>query len=339
MKNEKNKLPETSPLTGMNVPALFKNLPGMVYRCKNDEDWTMEFVSTGCIDLTGFHSADLLDNAYISYAGLIHPEDRYQVWEEVNKGIDKREPFRIVYRIVAKGGAEKWVLEQGQGVFDDNDELQAVEGFITDITEQKNAELALEKSLKEKELLLSETHHRIKNNMQLIISMLRVQMTNTPVCEDVINSVIDRIRVFADMHEELYSFENNDRIDLEKQIGNIFSNLAGAYGYRTGDIDFNLKIGKAYYELKAAIPLGLMCNEMISNSFKHALTGQSGYVKIEIKLDKAEKIEKIVYSDSGADLGNPEGGFGLLLLQSLAGQLGLNTEFVPEGSIKYIFQQ
>ncbi len=122
------------------LATLMSNLPGMAYRCRHDADWTMEFVSDGAFALTGYTSAELLASRNIAYAALIHPDDRELVAREVDEGVRVRGPFRIVYRIQPAHGPEKWVWEQGCGVFAGNGELLALEGFITDITEAKRAE-------------------------------------------------------------------------------------------------------------------------------------------------------------------------------------------------------
>ncbi|MHC4091380.1 MAG: ATP-binding protein, partial [Planctomycetota bacterium] len=122
------------------LATLMSNLPGMAYRCLNDRDWTMEFVSEGCFELTGHHPADVVDNNKVSYAQLIHPDDQKAVWNDVQTAVEKSEPFRLVYRITTAAGHEKWVWEQGRGVFSDDGELLALEGFITDITERKRLE-------------------------------------------------------------------------------------------------------------------------------------------------------------------------------------------------------
>jgi PAS domain S-box-containing protein len=122
------------------LAMLMSNLPGMAYRCRNDPEWTMEFVSEGCLSLTGYPSSDLLNNRALSYADLIHPDDREGVWDEVQRGLAAKRPFRLTYRIIARGGEERWVWEQGQAAFDADGQLEALEGFITDITERKRAE-------------------------------------------------------------------------------------------------------------------------------------------------------------------------------------------------------
>ena len=128
------------------LTTLMSNLPGMAYRCQNDPEWTMEFVSEGCRPLTGYPRQDLTNNRRLSYADLILPDDREMVWNTIQEKLATREPFQLVYRIRTADGDERWVWEQGRGVFGDGGEVTALEGFITDITERKRAEEALRES-------------------------------------------------------------------------------------------------------------------------------------------------------------------------------------------------
>jgi len=121
------------------LATLLSNLPGLAYRCKNDKDWTMELVSDGCEALTGYKATELVGVGARTYNSLIHPDDRNRIWHEVQVALTQRLPFRLTYRILAADGREKWVWEQGVGVFS-GVELEALEGFITDITELKEAE-------------------------------------------------------------------------------------------------------------------------------------------------------------------------------------------------------
>ncbi len=123
--------------------TLLGNLPGMAYRCRNDRDWTNEFASAGCLPLTGYQPSDLVGNRAVSYGSLIHPDDREAVWQSVQEALSRREPFEIVYRIKAASGEEKWVWEQGRGIFSPLGDLQALEGFVTDITARVGAERLL----------------------------------------------------------------------------------------------------------------------------------------------------------------------------------------------------
>jgi PAS domain S-box-containing protein len=129
------------------LATLMSNLPGMVYRCRSDPDYPMEFVSEGSYDLTGYPPAALIGGD-VMYGSLIHPEDRDHVWKEIQDAIRKGGPFRVTYRVKTAWGREKWVWEQGRGVFDGNGHLVALEGFITDITRQ----VKLQEDLRQREL-------------------------------------------------------------------------------------------------------------------------------------------------------------------------------------------
>jgi PAS domain S-box-containing protein len=126
------------------LSTLMSNLPGMAYRCRNDIDWTMEYVSDGCQALTGYPSFDIVENRKISYGQLVHPDDQAVVWRTVQKSIENKEQFHLLYRIYDASRQLKWVWEKGCGIYSKSGELMAVEGFITDITEHKQTQDALD---------------------------------------------------------------------------------------------------------------------------------------------------------------------------------------------------
>jgi len=123
------------------LETLIGNLPGMVYRCRNDAQWTAEFFSEGALALTGYPAADFNEHRR-HYADVIHPADRTRVWDEIQAALGRRERFSLNYRIVTAAGVERWVHEQGCGIFSPDDRLLALEGFITDVTARYLAEAA-----------------------------------------------------------------------------------------------------------------------------------------------------------------------------------------------------
>jgi PAS domain S-box-containing protein len=123
---------------------LMNNLPGMAYRAKADESWTMTFVSDFCLRLTGYHPYDLVNNKKISYEELIHPEDLNMVKESTSTARDGK--FQLAYRIITAEGQTKWVWEQGQRFVNEENGETYYEGFITDISNQKTAEDAMQQS-------------------------------------------------------------------------------------------------------------------------------------------------------------------------------------------------
>lgn len=122
------------------LETLISNLPGIAYRCRFDQNWTMEFISNACLDLTGYSSHDLVQNNRISYSSIIHPEDREFVWDLIHTSVKKKKSYQLTYRIFTSDGIEKWVWEKGRGIYDKNGSVLFLEGFITDVTEQKRTE-------------------------------------------------------------------------------------------------------------------------------------------------------------------------------------------------------
>jgi PAS domain S-box-containing protein len=120
--------------------ALMKNLPGMVYQCCVDSEWTMLFVSEGCRALTGYEPSDLIGNRVVSYGGLIVDDDRAMVVAAVRDAIDRSRPFKLSYRIRHASGDTRRVWEQGRVAESSSDQALVLEGFIFDVTEATRAE-------------------------------------------------------------------------------------------------------------------------------------------------------------------------------------------------------
>lgn len=129
--------------TARMLKTLLGNLDGMVYRCRDDGDWTMEFISEGCRRLTGYEAGDLLLNNRLSYESITHPDDRKRVRDEVNGGLALRQRFDSEYRIIHSSGDIRWVWERGAGIYNVQGDLVAIEGIIQDITERKASMQAL----------------------------------------------------------------------------------------------------------------------------------------------------------------------------------------------------
>ncbi|MCF7875793.1 PAS domain S-box protein [Candidatus Bipolaricaulota bacterium] len=146
------------------ISVLLGNLPGMAYRCESGRSRTIQFVSEGCMELTGYRPEELVENEEISYGELILPEDREGVRKTVQKGLEKNRQFTMEYRIDTKSGIIKWVWEQGRGVFNENGELENIQGFITSTSERKEVQQKLEhkeEKLRKSFVQLAETTSRV----------------------------------------------------------------------------------------------------------------------------------------------------------------------------------
>lgn len=123
--------------------TLLDNLPGMVYRCANNPDWTLEFASQAILQLTGRPAGDFLEGR-LHWGDISHPEDQAAVWNSVQAAVNDRRPYQLEYRIRHADGSMKWVWEQGRGVFDGRGRLVSLEGYVMDITERVQAKEKLE---------------------------------------------------------------------------------------------------------------------------------------------------------------------------------------------------
>ncbi len=130
--------------------TLLSNLPGMAYRCLNNKDWAMEYVSEGCSKLTGYTPHELSKSGAIEYGNIIHKDDKDKVWTAVQQSIKAKQAFITEYRIIHKNNEVRWVWEQGVAI-ENTDGTLFLEGFISDITERKNAEFKLQQSMKQQQ--------------------------------------------------------------------------------------------------------------------------------------------------------------------------------------------
>jgi PAS domain S-box-containing protein len=159
--------------------VLIGNLPGMVFRCRSDEDWTMEFVSRGCQKLTGYRVEDLFNNSKISYAQLIHPGDRGRVRNEMQEAFRDKKPFISSYRIISASGEEKWVWTQGRNLFSKGREI--IEGYAFDITDTKRAGEALKEAKQQSELYLDLMGHDIRNMNMIGMGFLELALESPDI--------------------------------------------------------------------------------------------------------------------------------------------------------------
>jgi diguanylate cyclase (GGDEF)-like protein/PAS domain S-box-containing protein len=144
-------------------------MDGFLYRCRNDADYTMLYISEGVQRVSGYLAREVLGNKLVSFTQMIYPEDLDLVNAEVEKGLERRDNWNIVYRIVTRTGEPIWVREIGGGVFDQDDKLEFLEGFVIDITQMKLLEEMNERTLKELAIqkAAAEEAHRVADALRL----------------------------------------------------------------------------------------------------------------------------------------------------------------------------
>ncbi|MFC6794982.1 PAS domain S-box protein [Halobaculum halobium] len=139
------------------LETLIGNLPGVVYRCRNDPSWPMETVDGEVEPLTGYTARELESGRVEWGTEVIHPDDREAMWDAVQEGLDADGSFEVTYRIRTRDGEQKWMWERGHGVYGDDGSIAALEGFITDITDRKEREDRLAQTSARLEALFEES--------------------------------------------------------------------------------------------------------------------------------------------------------------------------------------
>jgi PAS domain S-box-containing protein len=198
---------------------------------------------------------------------------------------------------------------------------------IVDISDRKQKEMRIQAALREKDVLLGEIHHRVKNNLQIIDSLLDLQSSR--IEDESIRSVLrdsqNRIRSMALIHQTLYQSKDFARVDLAGVLESLIPNLVASYGLIPERIELQLDVEEVFLSINQAIPCGLIVNELITNALKHAFPESKGQIEVELALDK--DTVALTIGDNGAGVPahvewGKTGTLGLQLVQLLAEQLG-----------------
>ncbi len=484
------------------LSTLISNLPGYVYRVNKEGDqWSIQYISEGVYDLTGHKPDELIRNKVLYYAMMVNESDKALGREIISKALANKKPYQISYRISTADGRIKWVWEQGRGVYNENDELEATEGFVTDITEKKlfeeeilkknnelsaiyhfgrtlsrlaepavlledignmlvklftreniylalydetanmisypfyytvnerkeiesrpfgsrftefiirtkkgiilnenvpatlklmgiehdehearsliaipmiagekvlgvitiqdysyensftqgqlellttigaQAAIALEnsylysevtKSLKEKELLLQEVHHRVKNNLQVMSSLIKLQSRyiKDEKMLEILKETGGRIQSMAIVHTKIYNSKDYEFIHFGEYARNLIENFQTTYGYKLRNVRFDIDIGDLKLNIDTAIPCGLIINELVSNAVKYAFPdGRAGTITVAVKHLKDNFYNLIVKDDGigvteGVDIKKSDS-LGIQLVTLLSRQLNGSIE-------------
>ena len=223
-----------------------------------------------------------------------------------------------------------------------------ISGMIMDISERKRNEDKIKKSLEEKELLLNEIHHRVKNNLQIISSLLNLQeiyVTEDPAAINVLKESQNRVVSMAMIHEMLYQSKDINRVNLSDYIKNLVTTLSHSYG--KSNVEIIMDVEETYLNIETAVPCGLIINELVSNSFKHAFPDKEG--ELSICLDSQENCFRLVISDDGVgfpenvDFQNIETSLGLklvnILVKQIEGSIEVDRTFGTKFSINFKEQE
>lgn len=248
-----------------------------------DLEGHLTHVSEKVLNLHGFSCADeLLGKSVLT---LIAPEDHEKAMESFEKTLREGAVENVEYTMVKKEGT--FIGELNAAVIKGSEETP--KAFITtvrDITEKKRTEEQIKASAKEKEVLLREIHHRVKNNLQVISSLLNLQAEHIKDSQytEMLKDSQHRIRAMALIHEKLYQSENLAYIDFDEYITSLVAGLVWSYGGKRDKVAVKTETEDIALGIDTAIPCGLIINELVSNALKHAFPGdRKGEVMIQVR--------------------------------------------------------
>lgn len=322
--------------------TLVSHIPGIIYRCLPNLDWTVEFINDAIKDILDYSAEEMMSRIVPGLAALLHPEDLPWVREEVQLALEQHSPFELEYRMIARDGSIRWVYEKGQGVWNEQQEVVYLDGAVFDVSDRKQAEAQLKASLAEKEVLLREIHHRVKNNLNIIYSLLDMQ--SRQVSDPALNSLLldsqKRLKTMALIHEKLYCSKSLSRIDFAEYIHSLVLSISASYGMQSHQIHLDIDADPVQLNIETAIPTGLIINELVTNALKHAFPDhREGRVWIEFREINHGQLD-LTIADNGIGLpseasGQPSPSLGMRLVYILADQLDADLQVQSENGTRF----
>ena len=260
--------------------------------------------------------------------------------------------------MVRKDGTQffgRWVTTPMR---DETNNLRGYAKVLRDETERRRAEQQIQASLAEKQALLQEIHHRVKNNLQVITSLLSIQATRieNPEVSGILADTENRVRAIAALHETLYSSQDLASIEFGAYMESLVADLVSFYAVDKNRLNVTVRAADLVVDISQAIPLGLIVNELVTNTLKHAFPGgRSGELSIQLAYleSSIDRIEGETLDDGLGQLTVSDNGVGLppnldfeqtrsmglhlvnVLTRQLQGELRVSTEAGTSFSIKF----
>jgi PAS domain S-box-containing protein len=285
----------------------------------------------------GFRAEEIVGKSLVDF---IHPDFLEKGLEAISRIAEEGPVMDFEFKTMHKDGRYLDASISGQLVEEAG--ATKIVGIVKDITERKQAEERVKAALREKEVLLKEVHHRVKNNLQVIISLLGLQsrQVRDKAVLTAFRDCQSRIQSIALIHEKLYKSKDLARVDFAGYIRNLVPDLLRTYGLEPGSISLDIKAEDVRLGIDTAVPCGLIINELITNSLKHAFPGgRKGSIAIDFRSEGAGWIMLSVADDG---VGLPESidinrveTMGLKMISNLTKQLDGSIEMERKGGTKF----
>ena len=305
---------------------LIEHAGSIIMRWNKDLRYT--FVNSYALELFGFAEDELIGKPLI---GTTHRK-KDKAGKNIAGMLEDILLHPDIYRsneneVVTRHGEWRWIQWSNKPIYNAEGEVKEILSIGTDRTMFKKAEQRISSSLQEKEILLKEIHHRVKNNMQIISSLLNLQSIkiNDPGDLELFQASQNRVYSMSLIHEQLYESENLAEINFQDYIRELVSHISDTYLTPEDNINFDIKAENAFFGIDKAIPCALMVNELLSNAVKYAFPARPAAGKVEIIL-KHQQQYVLTVRDNG--IGLPDGfdpkqpdGLGYQLITALIDQL------------------
>jgi PAS domain S-box-containing protein len=312
--------------------VLVDNASDIVFTTDNTGHFT--FVNPAGIHIVGYEMKEVIGRHYPT---LIRQDMREEAMKffgrQFVKGIQNT---YSEYPVITKEGGEIW-LGQNTKLLVHNGNVEGFQAIARDITALKQAEEKIKASLLEKETMLKEIHHRVKNNLQVISSLLNMQSSylEDEKARQALQESIARVRTMAMIHTQLYQSQDLTKVDFGFFIRDLIGNISQSYGRTESPVMINVDTDKTRIGIDASIPCGLILNELVSNALKHAFPKEKEG-KINITMRSEDDRVALTVQDNG--IGFPKSvdftkvkSLGLQLVNALVGQMNGKIDIQVDG--------
>lgn len=315
--------------------AIFESFHDVYYR--TDRDGIVTIISPSVRTHAGWDPEDIIGHPVTDF--YKDPPQR-ELFKEKLKESGVINDYEL--KLLAKDGRVMHVSVSSKIILGNDGKPTGVEGVLRDITDRKRAEEQIRSSLRDKEVLLQEIHHRVKNNMQIISSLLNLQSRHIEDerVKDMFRMSRNRIRSMALIHEKLYQSKDLAKINFAQYMESLAVHLLQTYNASTDRIKLNADVSDVFLDINKAIPCGLIVNELVSNSLKHAFPKhRTGNIYVRLRNGKNGDVHLMV-SDNGiglseeVDFKKPDS-MGLQLVKDLIDQLGGTLELSLNAGTTY----
>ncbi len=280
--------------------ALVANIPAVVYRCEISPPWYMNYISEPILTLTGYNQEDFYIGGRVTYGQLVHPDDMAKVVEEIDKSFTERRLYEMEYRIIDINGCVHWVFERGRFFVDEFGAPLYLDGVIMNISETMEAKAQLQSAFDEREVLVKEIHHRVKNNLQAIIHLIDKQAEALPkdyrIHLDVLKS---QAYTMALIYDQLNKTKKLSKIEMFSYFEELALNVGSTFN-QADRVLITVESDEIWMDVSQAMPCAMIVNELIINTYKHAFpASHQGDCHLLIRLAKENHKYTLTVRDNG----------------------------------------